>query len=60
MFTRKSISAVFIGLFRGRDAREKYLFLIKSRIEQKRQQLFWQKSGDVQLDEMEMKAYHNN
>lgn len=60
MFTLKSIRAAFIGMFRGRDAREKYLFLIKSRIEQKRQQLFWQKSGTVQLDEMEMKAYHNN
>jgi hypothetical protein len=60
MFTLKSIRAAFIGMFRGRDAREKYLFLIKSRIEQKRQQLFWQKSGAVQLDEVEMKAYHNN
>jgi hypothetical protein len=60
MFTGKIIRATIIGMFRGRDAREKYLFHIKSKIEQKRQQLFWQKSGAMQLDEMEMKAYHNN
>lgn len=51
-----------VGLFRGNEARQKWVYKIKSRYEDKRQ-MAAKKSilpGEVMLDDIELAAYHNN
>jgi hypothetical protein len=51
-----------VGLFRGNEARQKWVYKIKSRYEDKRQ-MAARKSiqpGEVMLDDIELAAFHNN
>ena len=52
-----------VGLFKGEEAKQKYVFRIRSRYDNKRQ-IAERKSnarkGGVMLDDIEMAAYHNN
>jgi hypothetical protein len=52
-----------VGIFKGSEAKQKWVFRIKSRFEEKRQ-LAEQKKllrhGGVPLDEIEIAAFHNN
>ena len=53
----------FVGIFRGNEARQKWVFRIKSRFEEKRQLAEQKKllrDGGVALDEIEIAAFHNN
>ncbi len=51
-----------IGVFRGNEARQKWMFKIKNRYEEKRQQAEQKKlirSGGVALDDVELAAFHS-
>ena len=51
----------FIGLFKGPEAKQKWMFKIKNREESKRQLAEKKKvlrEGAVPLDEIELAAYH--
>jgi hypothetical protein len=52
-----------IGVFKGEEAKQKWVFKIKSKYDSKRQvaerKLIAQQGG-VLLDEIEMASYHNN
>jgi len=55
--------ASIVGVFWGSEAKQKWVFRIKSRFDEKRQ-LAEQKKlvrhGGVALDDIEMAAFHNN
>ena len=51
----------FIGLFKGTEAKQKWMFKIKNREQSKRMladQKKEQRNGAVPLDEIELAAYH--
>lgn len=51
-----------VGLFKGTEAKQKWVYKIKSRYEDKRQ-MAAKKSlqpGQVMLDDIELAAFHNN
>jgi len=52
-----------VGIFKGTEAKQKWVFRIKSRFEEKRQ-LAQQKKlvreGGILLDDIEIAAFHNN
>ena len=53
----------FIGIFRGSEAKQKWVFKIKNRYEEKRQLAEQQKilrEGGVPLDDIEIAAFHKN
>ena len=50
-----------IGMFKGAEARQKWLFKMKNRYEEKRQlaeQKRLQRSGEVPLDDIELASFH--
>ena len=50
-----------IGMFKGTEARQKWLFKLKNRYEEKRQlaeQKRLQRSGEVPLDDIELASFH--
>lgn len=52
-----------VGIFRGNEARQKWVFRIKSRFDEKRQlaeQKRLMRDGGVALDDIEIAAFHNN
>jgi len=52
-----------IGLFKGEEAKQKWVFKIRSKYENKRQMAEKKsiaRKGGVLLDDIEMAAYHNN
>lgn len=52
----------FIGIFKGTEAKQKWVFKIKNRCEEKRQYAEQKKllrSGAVELDDIELAAYHS-
>jgi hypothetical protein len=52
-----------IGVFRGTEARQKWVFKIKNRYEEKRQLAEQKKvlrNGGVPLDDIEMAAFHKS
>lgn len=51
-----------VGLFRGTEARQKWVYKIKSRYEDKRQTAMRRslQPGEVMLDDIELAAFHNN
>lgn len=52
-----------IGIFKGSEAKQKWMFKIKNRHEEKRQIAEQKKSlreGRVALDDIEMAAFHKN
>ena len=50
-----------VGLFRGTEARQKWVYKIKSRYEDKRQMAMKKtlQPGEVMLDDIELAAFHN-
>ena len=52
-----------VGMFRGSEAKQKWVFRIKSRFDEKRQiaeQKKLLRDGGVALDDIELAAFHNN
>jgi hypothetical protein len=52
-----------VGIFRGNEAKQKWVFRIKSRFDEKRQiaeQKKLLRDGGVALDDIELAAFHNN
>jgi hypothetical protein len=52
-----------VGIFRGNEAKQKWVFRIKSRFDEKRQMAEQKKliqGGGVALDDIELAAFHNN
>lgn len=52
-----------VGIFRGSEAKQKWVFRIKNRYEEKRQIAEHKKllrDGGVALDDIEMAAFHRN
>jgi len=52
-----------VGIFRGNEAKQKWVFRIKSRFDEKRQIAEQKKlirGGGVALDDIELAAFHNN
>jgi hypothetical protein len=52
-----------VGIFRGSEAKQKWVFRIKSRFDEKRQiaeQKRVIRGGGVALDDIELAAFHNN
>jgi uncharacterized membrane protein YqgA involved in biofilm formation len=52
-----------IGMFKGEEAKQKWVFKLKTKYENKRlvaQRKTIAKKGGVQLDDIELAAYHNN
>ena len=50
-----------IGMFKGTEARQKWLFKMKNRYEEKRQlaeQKRLQRSGEIPLDDIELASFH--
>jgi hypothetical protein len=52
-----------IGMFKGEEAKQKWVFKLKTKYENKRlvaQKKSIARQGGILLDEIEMAAYHNN
>jgi hypothetical protein len=52
-----------VGIFRGNEAKQKWVFRIKSRFDEKRllaEQKKLVRGGGVALDDIELAAFHNN
>ena len=52
-----------VGIFKGNEARQKWVFRIKSRFDEKRQLAEQKKvlqQGGVALDDIELAAFHNS
>jgi hypothetical protein len=52
-----------VGIFRGNEAKQKWVFRIRSRFDEKRQMAEQKKlirGGGVALDDIELAAFHNN
>lgn len=52
-----------VGIFKGSEAKQKWIFKIKSNFEEKRQIAEQRKvvrQGGVALDDIEIAAFHNN
>jgi hypothetical protein len=52
-----------VGIFRGTEAKQKWVFKIRSRFDEKRQLAEQKKlvrGGGVALDDIELAAFHNN
>jgi hypothetical protein len=62
LFLVISIGSI-IGLFRGEEAKQKWVFKIKSKYDNKRliaERKLIARKGGVLLDEVEMSSFHNN
>ena len=56
------LAGTVIGILKGSEARQKWMFKIKNRLEEKRQLAEQKKllrSGAVELDDIELKAFHS-
>lgn len=61
LFAALSIGTL-VGIFKGSEARQKWVFRVKSRFEEKRhlaELKKQQKGGGVLLDDIEIAAFHN-
>ena len=57
------VIGTIVGIFRGSEAKQKWVFRIKNRYEEKRQMAEHKKllrDGGVALDDIEMAAFHRN
>ncbi len=55
------VAGTFIAIFKGTEARQKFVFKIKNRFEEKKQLAEQKKllqAGGVALDDIEMAAFH--
>lgn len=60
LFVALSIGTI-VGIFKGSEAKQKWVFRIKSRLDEKRimaEQKKLQKGGAVMLDDIEIAAFH--
>ena len=60
LFAVLSIGTI-LGIFKGSEAKQKWAFRVKSRLDEKRlveEQKRLQKDGAVMLDDIEIAAYH--
>ena len=56
-------TGAIVGMFRGSEAKHKWVFRIRSRFDEKRQlaeQKRLLRGGGVALDDIELAAFHNN
>jgi|KBSSwiS6_1023812.scaffolds.fasta_scaffold07464_3 hypothetical protein len=53
-------SSSFVGLFRGEDAKQKFLYLQQTKKQERRLKNFWQKKGLTLLDEIEIQTWHSH
>ena len=57
------VIGTIVGIFKGTEAKQKWVFRIKNRYEEKRQMAENKKllrDGGVDLDDIEMAAFHRN
>ena len=57
------VIGTIVGIFKGTEAKQKWVFRIKNRYEEKRQLAEHKKilrDGGVALDDIELAAYHRN
>jgi hypothetical protein len=57
------VIGTIVGIFKGTEAKQKWVFRIKNRYEEKRQMAENKKllrEGGVALDDIEMAAFHRN
>ena len=57
------VIGTIVGIFKGTEAKQKWVFRIKNRYEEKRQMAENKKllrDGGVALDDIEMAAFHRN
>ena len=57
------VIGTIVGIFKGSEAKQKWVFRIKNRYEEKRQMAENKKllrEGGVPLDDIEMAAFHRN
>jgi uncharacterized membrane protein YqgA involved in biofilm formation len=57
------VIGTIVGIFKGSEAKQKWVFRIKNRYEEKRQLAEHKKilrDGGVALDDIEMAAFHKN
>jgi hypothetical protein len=62
IFLAVTISTI-IGMFKGEEAKQKWVFKLKTKYENKRlvaERKSIARKGGVLLDDIEMAAYHNN
>lgn len=62
VFIAVSVGAV-IGLVKGEEAKQKWVFKLKSKYENRRlvaEKKQLARKGGIQLDDIEMASYHNN
>lgn len=53
----------FVGMFKGTEAKQKWVFRIKSRFDEKRhvaEEKKFVRQGGVALDDIEIASFHNN
>ena len=63
MLTMIVLAGLMIGVVKGQEARQKWVFKIKNRYEEKRQLAEQKKvvrQGGVPLDDIEMAAFHKS
>jgi len=54
------LSSAIIGLLRGENARQRFLYIQQSKKEERRLKSFWQKNGLAPVDEAEIRSFHSN
>ena len=54
------LSSAIIGLLRGENAKQKFLYIQQSKKAERRLKSFWQKNGLAPLDETEIRSLHSN
>lgn len=62
LFIALSLASV-VGVFRGNEAKQKWMFRVRSRLDEKKQvaeQKKLLKEGGILLDDIELAAFHNN
>ena len=62
LFVALSIGSI-VGMFKGSEAKQKWVFKIKSRVDNKKQiaeKKLRAKKGGVMLDDIELASFHTN
>lgn len=54
------LSSSFVALFKGEDAKQKFLYLQQTKKQERRLKTFWQKKGMAPLDEIEIQSWHGH
>jgi hypothetical protein len=54
------LSSAIIGLVRGENAKQKFLYVQQSKKAERRLKSFWQKNDLAPLDETGIRSFHSN